>query len=74
LICGSRRKRYCACAEWFSGAKFKNKKQILGAALILGAGGDDKHKYFCICPYGERMPDNIHDVIDDARAIPANDK
>jgi hypothetical protein len=22
------------------------------AALILGVGGDDKHKYFFICPYG----------------------
>jgi hypothetical protein len=23
---------------------------FFGAALILGAGGDDKHKYFFICP------------------------
>jgi hypothetical protein len=36
----------------FSGVKFKNKKYHFfgGVALILGAGRDDKHKYFFICP------------------------
>jgi hypothetical protein len=31
-------------------SKIKNKKTF-GAVLILGADGDDKHKYFFICPY-----------------------
>jgi hypothetical protein len=30
-------------------SKIKN-KIVFGAALILGAGGDDKHNYFFICP------------------------
>jgi hypothetical protein len=50
----------CACIDlWISaeallrmrGVFFWHEIQFfLGVALILGAGGDDKHKYFFICP------------------------
>jgi hypothetical protein len=36
----------------------KINKKMFGAALILGVGGDNKHKYFFICPNVLKLKEN----------------